>query len=861
MPPQNHDFDDPQLTAYVLGELEPERREEFEGRLAGSLELQSKVEQLRELTRLLAVGLRREPAPALTGTQRAVVDAAVRDADVLDAVGSRPTVPAPGQSAPRAVGRRLAAAWSIGGTVAAAGLLVLAIEVFAPHDRQVTRFDSSATSTSGPRAIEQERLARSENAVRLGTGRTTERLADGVDDMAELAAVRHLRESDLKRNAGQRPGELPEAFAESATSLDATAVEGLVHTAPVRVLAGKPTLQQPQPGEPPQSAKLRGLMGGSRPLNLGDVGHGSKSLSSRSQLDMVAQNAEVQAHRHDVVSGGGGKTGRDAWGERKSAQQADRTYYVATPKPAGELRQEATPILQTLKALPSGQREAGDRVDPARRENLEKNRPQGDFEHQTDAYDQIIENAFLPVEQNPLSTFSIDVDTASYANVRRFLQAGQLPPPGAVRIEELINYFTYDDPQPQTDVPFSANVEIAECPWHSGHRLMRVGLKGREIPRDARPVTNLVFLLDVSGSMQEPNKLPLVKTGMKLLVEQLSENDRVAICVYAGASGMVLDSTTADNKQVILSALENLQAGGSTNGGAGIELAYKTAANHFIKNGVNRVILCTDGDFNVGVTSQDELIRLVADKAKTGVFLSVLGFGMGNYKDSTLEKLADKGNGNYGYIDTEHEAKKVLVDQLQSTLVTIAKDVKIQIEFNPARVASYRLIGYENRILAAADFHDDKKDAGEIGAGHSVTVLYELVPAGAGGAAAEHAAPTPEPLKYQKASVPTDAAASNEWLTLKLRYKLPDADKSNLIEQTASDRGVKFNQASSNLAWAATVASFGMILRDSQFKGNATLAGVIEAATAARGGDHAGYRAEFIELVKAAQALMLPGKP
>lgn len=478
-----------------------------------------------------------------------------------------------------------------------------------------------------------------------------------------------------------------------------------------------------------------------------------------------------------------------------------------------------------------------------------------DPSHNTEAYDHFVENPFQRVTQHPLSTFSIDVDTASYSNVRRFLTQGQLPPKGAVRIEELVNYFSYDYPAPQKDVPFSASIEVAACPWAPEHRLARIGLKGKEIPRAERPVSNLVFLIDVSGSMQTPNKLPLVREGLKLLVRQLGENDRVAIVVYAGATGLVLPSTTGDNQQTILSAIDNLQAGGSTNGGAGIQLAYQTAVENFIQHGTNRVILCTDGDFNVGVTSQDDLVRLIEEKSKSKVFLTVLGFGMGNYKDSTLEKLADKGNGHYAYIDTLGEARKLFVEEMQGTLITIAKDVKIQVEFNPARIATYRLIGYENRVLAAEDFNDDKKDAGEIGAGHTVTALYELVPAGVNVETASLDVAGVDPLKYQKPSVASDAAATDELLTLKLRYKLPEADESRLIEFPAVDRGLKIAEASRDFVWAASVAEFGLILRESSHKGNATLPSVLELAESAKGPDTNGYRAEFIQLVRTASEL------
>jgi Ca-activated chloride channel family protein len=476
-----------------------------------------------------------------------------------------------------------------------------------------------------------------------------------------------------------------------------------------------------------------------------------------------------------------------------------------------------------------------------------------DADFNTEAYDAVVENGFLAAQTNPTSTFSIDVDTASYANVRRFLTHGQLPPAGAVRIEEMVNYFDYEYPCPEGDVPFAVNAEIASCPWASQHRLVRFGLKGKEVAPDSRPVSNLVFLLDVSGSMADANKLPLVKQALRMLVNELGENDRVAIVVYAGSTGLVLPSTTADQKAVILTALENLHAGGSTNGGAGIQLAYNTAVENFINGGVNRVILCTDGDFNVGVTSQSELVSLIEEKAVAGVFLSVLGFGMGNYKDSTMEKLADNGNGNYAYIDTAAEARKVLVEQLTGTLITIAKDVKIQVEFNPHTVAAYRLIGYENRLLKTEDFRDDTKDAGEIGAGHTVTALYEVVPVGV---EVPHGADV-RPLKYQQPKELSESAMTDEMLTLWLRYKAPDSDSSdgNELAFPIRDPGAQFGEATDDFQFAAAVASFGMLLRDSEYKGQVTYAAVEEWAHAAKGEDRSGYRGEFLNLVAAAEGL------
>lgn len=469
-----------------------------------------------------------------------------------------------------------------------------------------------------------------------------------------------------------------------------------------------------------------------------------------------------------------------------------------------------------------------------------------------DRYDRLVETPFRAVKDNPLSTFSIDVDTASYANVRRFLlQEGRLPPPDAVRIEELINYFDYDYSGPTDDVPFAAHIEVAGCPWQPEHRLVRIGLKGREIENQQRPRSNLVFLLDVSGSMDSPDKLPLLKQGMKMLAEQLGENDCVAIVVYASAEGLVLPSTSGQQRQKIIDALERLQAGGSTNGGAGIELAYRIAQDNFIQGGVNRVLLCTDGDFNVGTTSTGSLERIVEEKAKSGIFLSVLGFGRGNLNDAMMETISNKGNGNYAYIDGVTEAQKVLVEQIGGTLVTIAKDVKIQIEFNPAQVAAYRLIGYENRMLAAEDFNDDKKDAGEIGAGHTVTALYETVPAGG-----KVDLPAVDPLKYQAQAAPGgNQAASNELLTLKLRYKEPEEESSKLLEFPLVDGKAPFGRASADFQFASAVASFGMLLRGSEHKGSGSYQAVLEIAESAKGADKHGYRAEFVEIVRRAEAL------
>lgn len=469
-----------------------------------------------------------------------------------------------------------------------------------------------------------------------------------------------------------------------------------------------------------------------------------------------------------------------------------------------------------------------------------------------EGYDHISENKFLKVAENPLSTFSIDVDAASYSNVRRFLNNGQLPPAGAVRIEEMVNYFHYEYPQPDNNEPFSINTEISDAPWNKEHKLVLIGLQGKKIPTDNLPASNLVFLIDVSGSMSDPNKLPLVKASMKMLVDQLREQDKVAMVVYAGAAGLVLPPTDGSQKNKIKEAIDKLESGGSTAGGAGIKLAYKTAKEYFVKGGNNRVILCTDGDFNVGESSDDAMERMIEEERKSGVFLTVLGYGMGNYQDSKMQKLADKGNGNHAYIDGISEAKKVLVNEFGGTLFTIAKDVKLQIEFNPAKVQGYRLIGYENRMLAKEDFNDDKKDAGELGSGHTVTALYEVIPVGI----ESDFLKSVDSLKYQKNVVPLSKSSHNdEILTVKFRYKAPDGDVSKMIEHPVRDKQIAIGKTSENFRFAASVAQFGMLLRNSAFKSSASFDNVLSLARKAKGSDDEGYRAEFVRLVESAQLL------
>lgn len=467
-------------------------------------------------------------------------------------------------------------------------------------------------------------------------------------------------------------------------------------------------------------------------------------------------------------------------------------------------------------------------------------------EKSTETYDRIEETGFKLAANHPFSTFSIDVDTASYSNLRRFINNGQVPPKDAVRIEELINYFNYEYPQPTGNEPFAIATEVSRSPWNSQHQLVHIGIQGKKMATEDLPPNNLVFLIDVSGSMNAENKLPLLKSAFKLLVGEMRPEDKVSIVVYAGAAGTVLPPTSGDRKDVILAAIDRLAAGGSTAGGEGIKLAYQLAKDNFNQAGNNRVILATDGDFNVGISSDTELVKLIEEKRDEDIFLTILGAGMGNLQDSKMEKLADKGNGNYAYIDNELEAKKVLVKEMGATLLTIAKDVKIQVDFNPAKVKGYRLIGYENRRLNDEDFNDDRKDAGELGAGHTVTVLYEIIPMGA---ETNVDLPDIDASKYQQSGV----VNSNELMQVKLRYKQPTGDTSQLIAYPVEDTEKNFDRTSENFKFSAAVASFGMILRDSPYKGQVDFKQVLELAKEAQGVDLEGYRAEFIRLVQASE--------
>ncbi|MEN2401399.1 VWA domain-containing protein [Flavobacterium sp. MC2016-06] len=462
----------------------------------------------------------------------------------------------------------------------------------------------------------------------------------------------------------------------------------------------------------------------------------------------------------------------------------------------------------------------------------------------TESYAEVEENPFESPKKEPLSTFSIDVDNASYTNIRRFINDGQKVPKDAVRVEEMMNFFKYKYPQPEGESPFSINTEYSDCPWNKNSRLLKIGLQGKNIPMTNLPASNLVFLIDVSGSMDEANKLPLLKESMKILVKELRPKDKVSIVVYAGSAGVVLEPTSGDDKDEIMDAFDNLQAGGSTAGGEGIELAYKLAQQNFIKEGNNRVVIATDGDFNVGASSDKDMEKLIEEKRKSGVFLTVLGFGMGNYKDSKMEVLADKGNGNYSYIDNIQEANRFLGKEFKGSMFAIAKDVKIQIEFNPKHVQAYRLIGYENRKLKAEDFKNDAVDAGELGSGHTVTALYEVIPTGV------NSDYVPSDLKYTKVKT-DDSNYSDELATIKFRYKKPDGDKSIEIVKTINDKNISLDKTSSDFKFAGAVAWFGLKLRESKYISNTSNDEIKRLAKSGLANDDEGYRAEFVRLVDA----------
>jgi Ca-activated chloride channel homolog len=801
--------DDPKLTAYALGELDKNEVEQIERELQNSPELRKAIAEVRETAALLKRELSNEPALSLSDTQKS---------DVLAKTKPDNIIPFPRQKVFKAIG--------IGAIAASVALVVTWQLGIVPQK-----------TDKNQQAISNSEFKYAQNAISQAHKKTLDAEKNIARDEAQSTATPKpepaLIVNEVAPITPSKPGEktvtAEVAFQEvNDLSLNGISVGKSFNSIDVTEKASKETsviLKDGQEHGIPM-AKAGGNFTQFVP-QAQDLSSGLGSIPNRSLR--LSPNG---------TGGGGGGGGI----EELSRVQVNRGI---APK--------SVPVQNYSK----NQRAVGfDWYEGNRllvRETVEVQKGWGRSE--TARYPKYAENDFQSVSQEPLSTFSIDVDTASYANVRRFLNENRLPPGDAVRIEELINYFSYNYPQPKGDEPFSANLEVAGCPWNSQHRLVRIGLKGKEIAQGKRPPSNFVFIIDVSGSMSPSERLPLIKQALRMLVKRMTENDRIAIVVYASSSGVVLESTSCANKEKILAVLDRLEAGGSTNGGEGVQRAYALAEENFIKGGVNRVILCTDGDFNVGITDQSELVNLIQRKARSGVFLSALGVGTDNYKDALMQKLADKGNGNYHYIDTMEEAQKVLIQQMNGTLVTIAKDVKIQIEFNPARVSSYRLIGYEKRILAAEDFNNDKKDAGEIGAGHTVTALYEIVPTNG-----REDGPRGEvdDLKYQKPTPTPKREINNdnpELLTLKLRYKKPDGNTSKLSETTVTDSGKSFSQASSDFKFASAVGGFGMILKNSEHKGGWTFKSTLDVAEKSKGDDKEGYRAEFINLVKKAKSL------
>lgn len=958
--------DDPRLTAYALGELDPTEVKAVEQLLAASPAAQCALQEIRELAGLLTSELRDEPAPALTETQRAAI------------LGGSAAMPAPRPATIPARTRGSRTMW-FASLATMAALCVVAVLVLPKSNRTSDRelaelqwheqTDGKAfsevvvklqQSTAGDAndedrqisvdklrilvrnaEVRAERLAetnptqaltlidkartnvansaleKNESKPLLNSLAKSQLRVESVDNVLSSkgnprynydssAATGLTRESAEQlfepdvTGAGDKVG-----LGTEVTSLSATSGAGVTGTTGGGPAKGPKGEWKDQSGDESKRIGKPASGGGSSVAQRVNEGVSSSLPDVKMTTELERRSGGTENITVKDNPSGGPKYSfgqRQKEGEKKDAglgyysprdRKSSSNVKGLVPHPAVQKGNKR--LMAGVESAPaadfaeeSEQRYAGGfgglggggiargvqaRPGPGPGDSKFSSFYTDTYEVQNEGYDPIVENLFLSSYENPLSTFGVDVDTASYSNVRRFLTQRQRPPQNAVRIEELVNYFSYDYPQPTDERPFSVNIEVGRCPWYPPHSLVRIGLKGREIDRNKRPASNLVFLVDVSGSMQAENKLPLVKMGLNLLTQQMAESDRVAIVTYSDTAVQRLESTNGTNKEAILGVVNGLQAGGSTNGAGGIQLAYRAALDHFITGGTNRVILLTDGDFNVGVTGDDELVKLIEERARTKVFFSVFGFGMGNLKDGKLEKLADKGNGQYAYVDNQKEARKVFVEDLAGTLVTIAKDVKIQVEFNPNQIGNYRLIGYENRVMAAQDFHNDAKDAGDIGAGHTVTALYEITQAG----------PVPKPqlgdtLRYRAAVVPQEGALSRELLTVKLRYKLPEGDTSTLFEVPFNDPrpgpqgGVggagsspapppSMPQASRDFNWASAVAAFGMLLRDSQFRGQANFDMVLELARAAVGEDKGGHRKEFIELVEAAKAMSVGTSP
>ena len=901
--------DDPRLTAFALGELEGDERAAVAAAIARNPALNVVVDDIRATAAQLEAVLAAEPAAA---TQPEPLFSA-RKAAIIEGNDLRKHDGGPlGRLGELIPFRRYL---YITGGLAAAGLAV-AISLRAPSS-PVRLENIVREKTAQPRTDKEVKLALVEPATIENSAKaegdlrqakaTAEAASAAASPVATIPAVNPALPAlsvpvDSTKTLADRAAPPPAAGAQrnffqngGTGNTDSYAVESFdFGRGPNGVLfGGAGQASAAAPAAPAASAASPAMQGETVRLspfqvtektddsfNTTTVGTGG-----RLALDLKDAPASYSIINREFIDAISITDMNEAatWASGQSGQFQQRGVTQATTNPGLAGVQSS----QTPRAAGAGGAGSGGRGGAAGAAAGRGGRgvPPAPAQANTESYGLRRNNTFVSVANAPLSTFSIDVDSAAYANVRRFIQGGQLPPVDAVRVEEMVNYFPYHYPAPEAaaqplaaafglvpknlPAPFAASLEVATAPWDGSVRLVRVGLKGREVSTANRPRANLVFLLDVSGSMDQPNKLPLVKESMRLLLRRLREDDRVAIVVYAGASGVALPSTNAANGGVIEAAIERLSASGSTNGAEGINLAYQIANENFVRGGINRIILCTDGDFNVGVTNQGDLVRMVEERAKSNVFLTVLGFGMGNLKDSTLELLADKGNGNYGYIDNRGEAEKLLVDQVNGTLVTIAKDVKIQVEFNPALVAAYRLVGYENRLLAKEDFNNDKVDAGEIGAGHTVTALYEIVPAAGANIPSEFGVPPVDDLKYQRptanatagqldARFGAAATGSDELLTVKIRYKEPTGTESQKLEFPLRDTGKAFSAASPDFKFAAAVAGFGLALRETR-PNVQVMNAAIEWASDGLRDDPMGYRSEFIGLVRRTAALVNQG--
>ncbi len=848
--------DDPKWTAYVLGELDDDQRAAIERELESSEEARMLVEELRLVADLTKSELRDAiMVSPLTREQRATIHAS---ADIVRPgrwFSVRPSVWASGLAAASvavlSVALRIQPVplGSPGGSERGPVAAILKLQQEARPVAGVTqpkakddfglRYQNPARAQATPKTDE------SQNALTTPTAELV------IPEPAAAPAVGVRLAPPIAPAEPALPVPVPPQGRVSGIVQDATnaRIPGATVTATnvdtgatvsgTSNPAGEYEFQDLQPGRYRITASLPGFQ-----TTVADGIQLAASTDAKRdvtlQVGSVAEMLDVLSARPQLNASGADRGGRSVSQGRAPAQKNSerRQELAAMPPPPPPPAAAAPPPPPPARPGPA----------PGVPSTRDSARADYFYPGGRESYDAINDNPFLPVAQNPLSTFAVDVDTASYANVRRYLNQFQRPPHDAVRIEEMINYFTYDYPQPSGNNPVGASIEAAAAPWSPQHRLVRVAIKAKDIEAARRPASNLVFLLDVSGSMQPQERLPLIKEGMRMLVGQLTANDRVTIVTYAGTTGVALRPTRGDQKDAILGLIDSLQAGGSTNGGSGIQLAYQQAVANFITGGVNRVILATDGDFNVGITDRNALLRLIEDRAKSGVFLSVLGVGMGNYKDATLEMLADKGHGNFAYLDTLNEARKVLVEQMSGTLITMAKDVKVQVEFNPGVVDAYRLIGYENRALRNEDFNNDLKDGGDMGAGHTVTVLYEVVPRGVA-----INAPGIDPLKYQPRAAAPVQNVSNETLTVKIRYKEPAGSESKLLVFPLVDREQTFARSSADLRFAAAVASFGMILRDSPYKGTSTIESVLSIAEDSLGSDRNGYRREFLQLVERAR--------